>query len=236
MGPIVFIHGAGLSSDSWQYQTDFFANSVALDLPGHGRSTVPAHDTVAGYAGWLGEQIRRTGAEPVVLVGHSMGSLIALETAARNQDMVAGLVLIATAAEMPVHPDLLEAASANDTTAAAMVIKWSMPRHSGHGRPRKWVLQMSDEFMTAAADGVLIDDLTACNSYADALAMAARVRCPTLLLLGENDVMTRPAAAQPLAAALVDARIVVIEKVGHMLQLERADEINEAINLFLTID
>ena len=81
----------------------------------------------------------------------------------------------------------------------------------------------------------MADDFTACDSYRDALAMAHKVRCPTLLILGENDVMTKPAAAQPLAAAISDARIVVIEKVGHMLPLEKSDEVNEAISLFLTI-
>ena len=66
--------------------------------------------------------------------------------------------------------------------------------------------------------------------------MAERVRCPTLLILGEKDIMTKPAGAQPLAAALVDARIVVIEKAGHMLPLETPDAVNEAITLFLTTD
>ena len=232
MGPLVFVHGAGLTRDCWRYQTEHFADSIAVDLPGHGGSTAPPHDNVSAYADWLGTQIRRTGADPVILVGHSMGSLVALETAARNADMVAGLVLIGTSATMRVHTDLLAAARANDDAAAAMVIKWSLPRHSGFGRPKDWVLQLSDDFMAAASSGTLAADLTACDTYGDALAAAARVRCPSLLILGENDIMTKPAAAQPLAAALADARIVMLEKAGHMLPLEKAAEVNEAIALF----
>lgn len=207
-----------------------------MNLPGHGDSTDESHDNVADYATWLGETIRRLGPEPVALVGHSLGSLVVLETAARNPDMVEKLVLVSTAATMPVHRDLLTAAAAKDPEAAAMVIKWSLPRHGGYGRPKKWVQQISDAFVSAAKTGVMGDDFQACDSYDTAIDMAKKVRCPTLLLLGEHDVMTKPPAAQPLAAAITDARIVVIEGVGHMLPLENPGETNEAISLFLSLD
>ena len=236
MSAIVFVHGAGMDSSSWQYQTNFFDGAIAVNLPGHGDSTDVSHDNVAEYASWLGDTIRRFGAEPVTLVGHSMGSLVVLETAARNPDMVERLVLVSTSATMPVHRDLLAAAAANDPAAAAMVVKWSLPRDGGYGRPKKWVEQMSDAFVLAAETGVMANDFVACDSYKDALLMAEKVRCPTLLLLGEHDVMTKPTAAQPLAAAIADARIVIIEGVGHMVPLERPGETNEAISLFLSID
>lgn len=236
MAPIVFVHGAGLNASFWQGQTAFFGDSVAVDLPGHGDSDGPAFSTISDNAKWLGDEIRRTGAEPVTLVGHSMGSLIALETAARNADMVARLVLIGTAAEMTVNADLLEAAEKRDAAAGATVIKWSLPRTSGYGRPKKWVLAMSNDFIQSAESGLLANDLAACNNYTAALEMAHKVRCPSLLLLGEHDKMTPPAGAQPLAAALGDARIVVIERVGHMSPLEKPMTVNETINLFLGIE
>ncbi|MDX2343124.1 MAG: alpha/beta hydrolase [Acidimicrobiia bacterium] len=235
MSAIVFVHGAGMDNTSWQYQTSFFEGAIAVNLPGHGDSPDASHSNVGEYATWLGETVRRLGPEPVTLVGHSMGSLVVLETAARNLDIVARLVLMATAATMPVHRDLLAAATAKDPAAAAMVIKWSLPRDGGYGRPKKWVQQMSDAFVAAAESGVMGDDFRACDTYQDALAMAEKVRCPTLLLLGEHDIMTKPTAAQPLAAALTDARIVVIEGVGHMLPLEKPAEVNEALSLFLSI-
>jgi pimeloyl-ACP methyl ester carboxylesterase len=236
MSAIVFVHGAGMNGSAWRHQTSFFEGSVAVDLPGHGKSTEPSHDNVADYASWLGETVRRLGPEPVTLVGHSLGSLVVLETAARNPDMIAKLVLIATSATMPVHRDLLAAAANNDPEAAAMVMKWSLPRHRGYGRPKKWVQEISDSFVTAAESGIMHDDFQACDTYQDALDMARKIRCPVLLVLGEHDVMTRPTGAQPLAAAIEDARIVVIEGVGHMLPLENPAETNEAISLFLSID
>jgi pimeloyl-ACP methyl ester carboxylesterase len=236
MGPIIFVHGAGLSSDCWKSQTDFFSGSVAVDLPGHGLSSQPSMDSIGGYASWLGRNIRRNGPDPVVLVGHSMGSLVALETAARNQDMVAGLILIGVSADMSVDPRLLASAKEKDPAAAAMVVKWNLPRAASYGRPKKWVLSLTDEFMKTATSGAMANDLTACDTYGDVLPMAEKVRCPSLLVLGENDVMTRPTAARPLAAALSDARIVVVEMAGHMLPMEKPEEVNEAISLFLTIN
>ncbi len=222
-----------MNSSCWHHQTEFFDDSIAVDLPGHGESDGPTSPSITEYALWLGDEIRRTGPEPVTLVGHSMGSLIALETAARNADMVGHLVLIGTSARMAVNPDLLEAAMAKDGSAAAMVIKWTLPRHSGYGRPKKWVLAIANDFMNAAESGVLGNDLGACDDYTDTLEMADKVRCPTLLLLGEYDKMTPAASAQPLAAAISDARIIIVEKVGHMLPLEKPIEINDMISLFL---
>lgn len=236
MAPIVFVHGAGLNASFWQNQLDFFADAIAVDLPGHGDSDGPTFPSISEYATWLGEEIRRAGAEPVTLVGHSMGSLVVLETAARNADMVARLVLIGTAAAMPVNNQLLQAAQEKDAAAGATIVKWSLPRSSGYGRPKKWVLAVSNDFIEAAESGVLANDLAACDDYSSTLEMAKRVRCPVLLILGENDKMTPPPGAQPLAAALGDARIVVVEKVGHMSPLEKPATVNETINLFLGIE
>ena len=235
MSDIIFVHGAGLNGKSWRRQTSFFAESVAVDLPGHGDSTEDATDTVTGYADWFEPRVRELSPGPVTLVGHSMGSLVVLETAARNPDFVKRLVLIATAATMPVHPGLLEKAKANDAEAAAMVLKWSL-REPSYGRPKPWVEEISNAFVASAENGVLAQDLRACAAYEDAVNVAAEVKCPTLLILGERDVMTKPTAAQPLAAALEDARIVMIEGAGHMLPLENTADVNDAITLFLATD
>lgn len=236
MSATVFVHGAGMDSMSWQYQANFFDGAITIDLPGHGASTESPIPSITGYADWLGDTVRRLGPEPVTLVGHSMGAMVVLETAARNSDMIKSLVLIATAAQMPVHPKLLEAAANHDPEAAALVLKWSLPRTGGYGRPKKWVQELSNTFVASAESGLMANDFSACDQYKGAIATAAQVRCPTLLLLGEHDVMTKATDAQPLAAAIEDARIVVIEGVGHMAPLERPAEVNEAISLFLTMD
>jgi pimeloyl-ACP methyl ester carboxylesterase len=158
-----------------------------------------------------------------------------LETTAKNPDLVDRLILVATSASMPVHRDLLDAARRRDAAAAALVIKWSLPSDPAFGRHKDWVASLSDSFVAAAESGVMASDFTACDTYTDAITMAEQVRCPSLFLLAEHDIMTKPKAAQPLAAAVSDARIVIIEGAGHMLPLEKPEATNEAISLFLTI-
>jgi pimeloyl-ACP methyl ester carboxylesterase len=84
-----------------------------------------------------------------------------------------------------------------------------------------------------AGEGVLYNDLAACHDYRDGDEAAAGVRCPTLLVLGEGDIMTPPRRAQGLAAAIAGSRTVVIEDCGHMLMVERPDELLDALREFL---
>ena len=86
---------------------------LAPDLPGHGRSAGPSLATIAEMADWTAALLAAAGAAKAHLIGHSMGSLISLETAARHPDKVSALSLIGTAATMTVGPDLLKAAEAN---------------------------------------------------------------------------------------------------------------------------
>ncbi len=236
MSQIIFVHGAGLDRTSWRFQTDFFAGSVAVDLPGHGSSDLPAPKDIAGHAEWLGSELRRMTAETVCLVGHSMGSLVVLETAARNPDLVDHLVLIATATRMPVNRDLLASANDRNPEAAATIMKWSLSGPSGIGQPKPWVDELAAAFTITAGNGVLARDFAAVDSYRASLDAARKVRCPTLVLLGEKDRMTKPQAAQELVAAIADARVVVLPGAGHMIGLERPAKVNDTITLFLTSD
>ena len=77
--------------------------------------------------------------------------------------------------------------------------------------------------------GVLFTDLRACNDYRDGLAAAAKVAVPATLVLGERDVMTPARAGMELAAALPNARVVTLAGAGHMLMVERPDEVLAAV-------
>ena len=183
----------------------------------------------AAYADLLGG-VRVLG-RVVEQVDQGLGHGLFVEVQKR-QVFVDRLVLIATSAVMPVNRDLMATAAEKDPAAAAMIMKWSLAKPR-YGRPKTWLRNIEESFVTAARGGVLAMDLAACDSYDNATTTAAGVRCPTLLILGERDVMTKPAAAQPLAAALEDARIVMIDGGGHMLPLENSAAVNEAITLFL---
>src|ERR1700742_540856 len=125
----VFIHGAEHDHSVWGLQTRYFAHHgfgvLAVDLPGHHRSGGPALTSIGAMAQWLAAVLDAAGVTPACVIGHSMGSLVALEFAARYPERATHLALLATAAPMTVSDTLLDAALNREPEAIAMVNQWS---------------------------------------------------------------------------------------------------------------
>jgi pimeloyl-ACP methyl ester carboxylesterase len=233
---VVMLHGAGFDHSTWALHSRWFAHHgfsvLAPDLPGHGRSAGKALPSIADMADWTAALLDTASAPKAKLVGHSMGSLIALETSARHPAKVAGLGLIGTAATMTVGSDLLKAAEANDPTAIDMVSIWGLgfaAELGGSLAPGLWMHSGAQRVLQQCRPGVLFSDLSACNAYQNALAAAAQVAVPTTVILGERDMMTPAKAGKALAAAVPNARTVVLPGAGHMMMAERPDELLEAL-------
>ena len=233
---IVLLHGAGFDHTTWALHSRWFAHHgfgvLAPDLPGHGRSSGAPLSTIADMADWTAALLDAAGAAKARLVGHSMGSLIALETAARHPARVTALSLIGTAAAMTVGPDLLRAAEANDHAAVDMVSIWGLGASAELGgslAPGLWMHSGAQRVLEQGRPGVLFNDLSACNSYQNALVAAATIAVPTTFILGERDMMTPARAGKALAAALPNSRTVVLRGAGHMMMVERPDELLAAL-------
>jgi pimeloyl-ACP methyl ester carboxylesterase len=233
---IVMLHGAGFDHTAWALHSRWFAhhgyNVLAPDLPGHGRSSGAPLSTIAQMADWFAALLDAAGAAKARLIGHSMGSLIALETAARHPEIVSALDLIGTAAAMTVGPDLLKAAEANDPSAVDMVSIWGLGASAELGgslAPGLWMHSGAQRVLEQNRPGVLFCDLSACNAYQDALSAAAQVSVPVTIILGERDMMTPLKSGKALAAALPNARTVVLPGAGHMMMVERPDELLAAL-------
>ncbi|UZE47797.1 alpha/beta fold hydrolase [Rhodopseudomonas sp. P2A-2r] len=232
----VMIHGAGFDHSTWALHDRWFAHHgfsvLAPDLPGHGRSAGTALTTIADLADWTAALIDAAGATSARLIGHSMGSLIALETAARHPQKITRLDLMGTAVTMTVGPDLLKDAEANDHGAIDMVLIWGLGYQAELGgslAPGLWMHGGAQRVLEAGKPGVLFTDLTACNNYQNALAAAADIKIPVTLILGERDMMTPAKAGKALAAALPNARTVILAGAGHMMMVERPDEVLAAL-------
>src|ERR1700732_3779808 len=233
---VVLLHGAGFDHSTWALHSRWFAHHgysvLAPDLPGHGRSAGQPLPTIADMADWTAALLDAAGARQARLVGHSMGSLIALETAARHPDRVSGLSLIGTAATMTVGPDLLKAAEANDIAAIDMVSIWGLgfkAELGGSLAPGLWMHSGAQRVLERCRRGVLFNDLSACNAYQNALAAAAQITVPATFVLGERDMMTPARSGKALAAALPNSRTVVLRGAGHMMMVERPDELLAAL-------
>jgi pimeloyl-ACP methyl ester carboxylesterase len=235
---VVLLHGAGFDHTTWALHNRWFAHHgfgvLAPDLPGHGRSSGAPLTTIADMADWTVALLDAAGADKARLIGHSMGSLIALETAARHPTRVSALSLIGTAAVMTVGPDLLKAAEANDRAAIDMVSIWGLGFQAELGgslAPGLWMHSGAQRVLEKCQPGVLFTDLSACNAYQNALSAAAQVNVPTTLILGERDMMTPMKAGKALAAALPNSRTIVMRGAGHMMMTERPDELLAALQV-----
>jgi pimeloyl-ACP methyl ester carboxylesterase len=242
----VFIHGAEHDHSVWGLQSRYFAHHgfsvLAVDLPGHMRSAGPALTSIGALADWLAALLDALGVAQAFVAGHSMGSLVALEFAARHPERARRIALVATAFPMTVSPALLEAAREREPEAIALVNQWShstlaaKPSSPGPGFWLRAVNQRLMERVSARGEPQLFHtDFAACNDYADGLASAAKVRCPVRFVVGQRDAMTPPRAARGIAQALAQAGVpvdTVTLDAGHALMTEQPDATLDALYAF----
>ena len=241
---VVFIHGVLNDHSVWILQTRYLANHgwnvLALDLPGHCRSDGKPPATVQEAADFVIALLDAAGLSKAALAGHSFGSLIALETAARAPDRVSHLVLVGTAHPMRVSPALLENSVSHPFDAIDMVNTFShatlAPPPSTLG-PGTWLYGGSRALMKRVlasnpAVNVFHTGFKACDDYRNGEAAMAQVKAPTLFVLGRLDQMTPPKAAKSLIAAAVNAKVVMLDA-GHQLMTEAPDGVLFAIRDFL---
>lgn len=243
---VVFIHGAMNDHSVWALQTRALAHHghavLALDLPGHGRSAGPALATVEAAAQWVIDALQAAGAPRAALVGHSMGSLIALDAAAQLGERATQLVMVGTAFPMKVSPALLSTAQDNPLKAIDMVNAFShstlaakpsapAPGFWLHGSNRALMRRLQSAYAAAGHGNLFHQDFIACDAYARGLEAAAQVRCPARLIVGAADQMTPPRSTAALATAL-KADILSLPA-GHSLMGEAPDGVLNGISSFL---
>ena len=240
----VFIHGVLNDHSVWILQTRYLANHgwnvLALDLPGQGRSAGDPPATVEDAARFIVELLDAAGVKRAALIGHSFGSLIALEAASRYSDRISQIVLVGTAFPMKVSPALLDASVNTPMKGIDMINTFShsmlAPPPAALG-PGTWLYGGSRALMRRVLASntrvnVFHTGFKACDSYTGGDAAMERVRCPVLFVLGRSDQMTPPKAAQSLIAKAKNGKVVLVEA-GHQLMLEAPDGVLFAIRDFL---
>lgn len=246
---IVFLHGGEHDHSVWILQSRYMAHHgygvLALDLPGHMRSAGPALTTIESMAEHIAAGLKASGTERLILVGHSMGSLIALELGTALRGTVQGVVLIATAAPMRVSDALLDATKNSPPQAMDMINVWShsasisafdrKPSSPGPGFSNVWGnLRLMQRIAQRNGSDVLHADFAACNAYQRGTQAAAELTCPALFILGASDSMTPARTAQPLIDACKDATVITLPGTGHSLMAENPDGVRDALRRFAT--
>ncbi len=237
---IIFIHGAQQDHSCWALQSRWFAhhgyNTFAPDLPGHGLSEGSPLKTVEELANWTHQLLEIFNLPQAYIVGHSMGSLVALEFARVFSDRIKKMALIGTSLPMPVSDALLDAAQNNETKAISMVNNFSHSTRAQIGRntvPGMWMLGVNQRLMERQNKGVFYVDLAACNNYSVDQEGLNKLCVPTLIIAGGQDRMTSATAAHQLAAQIKDVRLEIIPGVGHALMAEAPDLVLDLLKEFL---
>jgi pimeloyl-ACP methyl ester carboxylesterase len=196
--------------------------------------------SVEALADWTLALLDAADVQQAALVGHSMGSLVALEAASRAPQRVNRLVMIGTAYPMKVSSALLDTARENPLKAIDMVNAFSFsttaakPSYPG---PGMWLHGSNRVLMQRIQHGdpdtnLFLHDFQLCDRYANGMEAAAKVSCPVSFILGDRDQMTSPKATRDIAEAL-KARIVTLPG-GHSLMQELPDGVLNALQAALT--
>ena len=239
---VVFIHGVLNDHSVWTLQTRYFAhhgwNVLAPDLPGHSRSAGDPPQSVEAAAKFVLALIDAAGVKQAALVGHSFGSLAALEAAATAPERVTHLALVGTAFPMKVSPALLDSSLNQPQQAIAMVTTFShsMLAPPPSAGPGSWLqggarALMKRVLASNSKVNLFHRGFKACDDYRGGAQAMEKIRCPVLFVLGRSDAMTLPKMAQPLIDNAPKGSKVVTLQAGHALMTEAPDGV-----LFALVD
>jgi len=227
--PLVLVHGAGGSRLDWAPELRRLpgARVIALDLPGHGESTTPGRDTIDAYGRDVVALLDALAIDRAILVGHSMGGAIAQQVALDWPERVAGLVLLGTGSKLPVDPALPDRIVTEPDAALDWLVEWAW-----HPSAAPELKAQGRQMFASAPRDVARDDYRACQRF-DTRERLAQIAAPTLVIGGEDDRMVPLKFSRTLAERIPGARLVVIERAGHMFPLEQPQQVATAITSWL---
>ncbi|MGA2670797.1 MAG: alpha/beta hydrolase [Dehalococcoidia bacterium] len=224
---IVFVHGSGAYGDIWRYQTAYFPNSHAVNLPGHPHGQ--PLKSVEECVDWLRKYIAGREHKDVVLAGHSFGGAITLMYALRYPQELRGIIIIGSGARLRVHPKYLapcEEAIKGNAEEWYQVIE-EIYRLTPEDYKREVI-----EKQKAIGPAVMLNDFLCCDKF-DIMDRVHEIKLPALIICGELDVMTPVKYANYLGAKIANSRVVIIPQAGHLVLAEKPRAVNKAIEEFI---
>jgi pimeloyl-ACP methyl ester carboxylesterase len=233
----VFIHGVLNDHRVWlavsQQVAQWGWNVLALDLPGHGKSDGPAPSSVEAAADTVVACLDALGITQAALIGHSWGSLIALDAAARDAalhpDRVGALVMVGTAYPMRVSPALLELSVSDPLKAIEKITRYSHAPNTDDGIVQANRRLMQDVHQRDPAAQTMHTGFLACDQYRGAEVAVKRLNCRTNWVLGHSDQMTPATAAHALIKWAPHPTVVMVEA-GHAIMSEAPQALAQALH------
>lgn len=221
--PYVLIHGAGSQYMDFPSAMRRELQTIALDLPAHGRSPQHGAISIENYAQDVVAFLDALNLEKVILVGHSMGGAIAQQIALDYPERLHGLILIATGAHLKVNPAIIECIISNPTETATSITQWSWGDDVDEN-----LIQQGVKHLLQTPVEVIQADYIACNNF-DVRDRLHEIQIPTLIMAGAKDKMTRIAWNEELAEKIPNSQIRVFENNGHQVHVEQVEAVIDII-------
>jgi len=229
--PLVLIHGAGGEHLSWPSQLRRLAGYRVFspDLPGHGKSKGHGLQRVSGYAEGILNWLYKLELPKFFLCGHSMGGAIGLWTALHHPELLHGLVLMSTGAQLPVNLSLIEDLATPGSFPAAVD---NICRLSFNPKTEPRIVEGVNKQMLKTRPSVLEADFRACDAY-NLSEQLGKVKSHTMILVGEEDKMTPLRFSEELRDGILESELKVVRGAGHMLPLEKPAEVAKSTRVFM---
>ena len=229
--PVLFIHGASGSSLSWYFQKEYLKQSMEillLDLPGHGKSPGDGCERLEECRDGVHGVVKSLGLEKCYMVGHSMGGAIAMLFALTYPEMLEGLVLLATGARLRVFPEILQNILRDKEGTVRKIAEVAFSKKTPAS-----VIESGFKEMMKCRKEVIHRDFYSCEQF-NVMERVRRITVPTLIICGEDDLLTPPKYSEYLHAEIPDSKLVRIPDAGHILMIEKPEPVNRAIEAFVT--
>jgi pimeloyl-ACP methyl ester carboxylesterase len=227
---IIFVHGAGGSADLWKYQVGHLSKkyeTLALDLPGHGALGGKGETTVDGYVEYVRKKMDELSIQSAILAGHSMGGAVVMSLALKYPDRCRALILVGTGAKLRVAPMIFRTIKISYTIAVKMMSKILFS-----SKPLSEISSWVEEETRKTSAETLIGDFTACDKF-DIMNSVGDIKVPTLVICGREDQMTPEKYSVYLKEHIGNSALHVIEGAGHMVTVEKPEEVNMWMEQFV---
>jgi pimeloyl-ACP methyl ester carboxylesterase len=227
---LVFIHGSSNNRLFWRSQVQALvdvANTIAIDLPGHGTSPGPGNDHVTGYARTVLDFIEEAKIPYPIPCGLSLGGAITLQLLIDHGECFPAGILMNTGARLKVNPLIFETIQKDFDKFVESVVAMGISGKSDADKLRPLIQEIS-----ACAPEVALGDYQACNRF-DVMDRLHVIKTPVLVLTAVDDVLTPVKYGNYLGEKIAGATVHSIEDAGHLSPLEKPDEVNHAIRHFL---
>ncbi|WP_447969220.1 alpha/beta fold hydrolase [Nitrospira sp. M1] len=240
--PLVFIHAFPLSQRMWNPQTEALSEHyrvITLDLRGHGESDALLWNfTLEDYAKDVHDLLQHLNIQQATFIGLSMGGYTLFAFYRLFPDMVQALVLADTRAQADSEEGkagrqaMAQTAYKEGPTAIADMMIPKLLAPTTLGQRHDLVEHVRSMILTNQSSGIIVD-LMSMADRSDSTPHLSEISCPTLVIVGEEDVATPPSESHYMAERIPQARLVTIPNAGHLTNLEQPDAFNQALTTFL---